>query len=136
MINYEALIELAGAVFLLYNGTFIKTRYFNYAKGMFALVLLGMLFHIQHYPYNRELFAIGWLGILFIYGLSFINKPIKKLLDFLKLFWVLTVIPRILFRFFHYPYQEELGVISLILMSLALILFFCKEMNARNHLKQ
>lgn len=136
MISYDAFIELAGAVFLLYKGTFIKTRFFNYAKGFFALVLLGALFHIQHWAFNRELYAVGWLGIMFAYGLSFINKPVKKPLDFVKLLWVLAVIPKILLRFFHYPYYTEFGIASMILMSLALILFLWKEMKARNYPKQ
>lgn len=103
---------------------------------MFAIVLIGALFKIQHYPYANELIVIGWLGIMLIYGFSFINKPVKKLLDFLKLAWVLTAIPKIPLRILHYPYYDDLAVISLILMSLALLLFFWKEIKARNYMKQ
>lgn len=123
------IIEVIGFFILLLEGTFIKTRYFRYAKGMFAFVLIGVLFKIQHYPYSNVLITFGWLGILLIYGFSFTKKPIKNALDFLKLLWVIFSVPKIILGIFHYRYVDVFTLLSSVTMLFALILFFFGKKN-------
>lgn len=125
------IIEVIGFFILLLHGTFIMTKYFRYAKGMFAFVIIGALFKIQHYPYSNMFITVGWLGILLIYGFSFTKKPIKNALDFLKLLCVIFSVPKIILDIFHYPYVDIFTVLSSVTILLALIFFFLGKKDKR-----
>ncbi|WP_299897125.1 hypothetical protein [uncultured Aquimarina sp.] len=83
------LIEIPGLFLLLRNGTFIKTRYSRISLGLVALILVGMIFKIMHWSFQNLFTVIGCLGIIFSYLMHFVQKPIKKRLDYLKLIWVI-----------------------------------------------
>jgi len=81
----------SGLVLMITNGTFIKTRYFKIAQGCIAIIIIGALLKILHWTtYANLIFVVGLLGIMTSYILSFIKKPIKKRLDYLKLLWVIV----------------------------------------------
>ena len=82
------LIEIPGMFLLLYNGTFLRTRYSRIAIGLTAVMIMGVLFRIMHWSFQNILLFIGCVGIVFSYVLHFVQKPIKKRLDYLKLTWV------------------------------------------------
>jgi hypothetical protein len=82
--------EFAGFFMLLANGTFLKTKYFRYFIGLFSIVLIAALFKILHWSHSATLLIIGFIGIKIVYFFSFMNKPIKKRLDYLKLAWVIA----------------------------------------------
>ena len=86
------IVEIAGFFMLVLNGTFIKTKYFRILKGLIAFALIGALIKILHwvvYGVNGNMIlTIAFLGIMTTYFFSFLNKPVKKRLDFLKLAWV------------------------------------------------
>ncbi|MES2575249.1 MAG: hypothetical protein V4572_09925 [Bacteroidota bacterium] len=83
--------SLIGLIMLLYNGTFVNTKYFKIVQVIVALVIVGALLRIMHWiPYTDHIIIIGLIGIAISYFLSFLNKPIKKRLDYLKLTWVIT----------------------------------------------
>jgi hypothetical protein len=88
------IVELTGFFMLVMNGTFIKTKYFRILKGIVAVVFIGALIKILHWEFygitGNMILLIAFLGIMATYFFSFLNKPIKKRLDFLKLVWVLT----------------------------------------------
>ncbi len=80
-----------GFIMLLINGTFIKTKYFRIAQGLFAFVVIGALLKILHWTsYSDLIIIVGVIGIALVYFFSFYKKPIKKRLDYLKLVWVLA----------------------------------------------
>ena len=121
MINYGIWgAELAGFFMLLANGTFIKSKYFRYAKGIFALVILGALFRILHWDYSAYLIMAGFLGIMICYVLHFIKKPVKKLLDYYKLAFVLIHYPMAVLRYLHVIGDDYL-IMSSAIMWLAII---------------
>lgn len=88
------IVEIAGFFMLLMNGTFIKTKYFRILKGIVAIILIGTLVKILHWEFygiNGDLIlAISFLGVMTTYFFSFLNKPFRKRLDYLKLAWVLS----------------------------------------------
>lgn len=116
-------IELFGMFFLLYMGTFIKTKYFRYSKLLFALLLVGALFKITNWFNSDLFFIVGFLGILVMYVLSFIQKPFKNRLDYLKLAWITISIPYKLLIFFHLV-GRDYGIITQIIMFFALLEYF------------
>ncbi|CAL2081464.1 conserved membrane protein of unknown function [Tenacibaculum sp. 190524A02b] len=79
-----------GIIMLLSNGTFIKTKYFKISQGVFSLVIIGALFKIMHWTiYANHIIVTGLVVIMILYILSFLEKTIKKRLDYLKLIWVI-----------------------------------------------
>ncbi len=59
-----------------------------------SIVIICASFKILHWKFQgldiNLLITAGLLGIVITYFISFLNKPIKKRLDFLKLAWVLA----------------------------------------------
>ncbi|WP_299315995.1 hypothetical protein [uncultured Aquimarina sp.] len=101
-----------GFFMLLSNGTFIKTKYFKIAQGIFAIVIIGVLLKIMHWTaYANHIIVVGLIGIATSYLLSFLKKPIKKRLDYLKLIWVITSYSCGILAFLHLIKREyaELG---------------------------
>lgn len=90
MYSYGFIIGLAsGLIMLLINGTLIKTRYFKFILVLMGSVLIGVLLFLFSSLYGRVFILIGMIGIQIIYFASFLNKPTKKILDYLKVIWVL-----------------------------------------------
>lgn len=79
---------LSGFLLLLMNGTFIKTKYYNYTFIFISMLLLGLLLKINHWPLSNLLIITAYIGIVTFYTISFFKKTIKKRLDILKLVWV------------------------------------------------
>ncbi|WP_025665641.1 GldL-related protein [Aquimarina megaterium] len=114
------LIEVPGMFLLLSNGTFLKTRYSRIAMGLTALMIIGVLFKIMHWSFQNILLLIGCIGIVFSYLLHFVQKPIKKRLDYLKLAWVIVkYIGAILFL--SHVIGKEYQILTTVLMILALM---------------
>jgi len=80
---------LAGLFLLVKNGTFQKTKYFKIAQVISAVVIIGALFKIQHWPFANGIVIIGLTGIAITYFVSFLKKPVKQRLDYLKITWVI-----------------------------------------------
>ncbi|AXP82930.1 hypothetical protein CJ739_3871 [Mariniflexile rhizosphaerae] len=118
--------EFIGFLMLLFNGTFIKTRYFKIAKLFIAIILIAALLRILHWEYNRLIMTVGFIGIVITYTLSFLNKPIKKRLDFLKLFWVFAAYTNGLLTYLHII-SDEYQIISSAIMWLAIIDYMKNE---------
>ena len=112
--------ELAGFFMLLINGTFIKTKYFRILKGVIAIIIIGALFKIMHWEYNSLILITGFIGIILTYFFSFINKPIKKRLDYLKLAWVIVAYTNGILTYLHII-GDEYQILSSSLMWLAII---------------
>jgi len=122
--------EFVGFLMLLFNGTFIKTRYFKITKGFIAIILIAALLKILHWENNGLIMTIGFIGIVITYTLSFINKPIKKRLDFLKLFWVFAAYTNSLLTYLHII-SDEYQIISSAIMWLAIIDYMKTEREKR-----
>lgn len=122
--------ELAGFFMLLLNGTFIKTKYFRILKGVIAIIIIGALFKIMHWEYNSLIMIIGFIGIILTYFFSFLNKPIKNRLDYLKLFWVIVAYTNGILTYLH-VIGDEYQILSSSLMWLAIIDYMKTERGKR-----
>ncbi|MFY0604881.1 MAG: hypothetical protein JXQ93_13155 [Flavobacteriaceae bacterium] len=112
--------EIFGFFMLLLNGTFIKTKYFRILKGVIAIIIIGTLFKIMHWEYDRPIMIMGLAGIMITYLFSFLSKPIKRRLDFLKLAWVIVAYTNGILTYLHIV-GEEYQILSSALMWLVII---------------
>ena len=85
-----SLVNLLGLIMLIRNSSLTKTIYFRFISFLIAIVIVGAMFKIMHWPGSAIMLTIGLLGIPSVYAFRFINKPIKRQLDIMKLVWVLT----------------------------------------------
>ncbi len=121
-----AISEFAGFLMLVRNGTFIRTKYFRIFKGVLAIIIIGALAKILHWQHNNLIMVIGFVSAVLVYFLSFINKPIKKRLDYLKLLWVIVAYAGALLKYLHIigiDYQ----IMSSAIMWLAIIDYMKRE---------
>ncbi|GAA3561424.1 GldL-related protein [Snuella lapsa] len=125
-----AISEFSGFIMLIRNGTFIRTKYFRVFKGVFAIILIGALFKILHYPYGNEIIVVGFAFAVLIYFFSFLNKPIRKRLDYLKLFWVVVAYTGGILRFLHII-NDDYQILSSAIMWLAIIDYMKMERQKR-----
>lgn len=102
------IVQLAGMYLLIKSGTFIKTRFSKYARIGIAFILTGVLFKVLHY-YGSEIAIItGCAVILGFYTWSFIDKPLKKVLDWLKLLFAFVTLTTYISSVFHYTWGDYL----------------------------
>ena len=114
---------ILGFILLIVNGTFIKTKYFKIAQGVIAVIIIGALLKILHWTSYANLIIIGGLiGIIILYFLSFLKKPIKKRLDYIKLIWVIVSYTLGILSFLHLI-KRDLTEISNYILWLAVIDF-------------
>ncbi|WP_271784604.1 hypothetical protein [Aquimarina algiphila] len=114
--------ETVGFFMLLFNGTFIKTRYFKMVLGVMAVLLLGTVITIMHWPFHKPIIVGCFVSILIIYILSFFKKPIYKRLDYLKLGWVIVWYTGAILDYLHII-NDDYRVLTTVLMILAILDF-------------
>ena len=84
-----------------------------------SVTLIGILFKILHYAFAAELLVIGVIGIVIFYGISFYQKQQKTLLDYAKVFLLISFLAHYLFRILHLQF----GYVFTYIFQGALILF-------------
>ena len=119
---------ILGFILLIVNGTFIKTKYFKIVQGLIALIIIGALLKILHWTSVADnIIIVSLIGIVFVYTLSFMKKPIKKRLDYLKLFWVIVSYTLGILSFLHLV-RRDLTEVSNYILWLAVIDFAVSEL--------
>ncbi len=116
-----AISQFAGLYLLISSGTFKKTRYYRFARIGIAIILIGELLKLLHYSGSEITVIAGYAFILGCYTISFINKPYKKLLDWLKLIYALMAVTITIGKFLHHSianYPQAYFIIMLIMVIL------------------
>jgi hypothetical protein len=75
-------------------------------KFSVGILLLFALLKILHLQYSIFFLVAGSVGIIAAYTLSFLKKPGKTVLDYLKLIWVLAVFIITPLRLTHYIRED------------------------------
>lgn len=70
-------------------GAFSKSRWKNLQFLFAAFFLAGILARIRHWEGGTQLLIAAWVGLVLLYIAWFISKPVRKLPDVLKVFWVM-----------------------------------------------
>lgn len=114
---------------------FISKKNINlFLRFSIAVIILGILFKIFHLQFAFILFIVGALGIIVFYSLRFLQKQPKKLLDYSKLFLVVTFLIHYVLRVFHYSFNTIFSLLFQIALVVFIILsirdvFFVKHEN-------
>ncbi|MCT4639418.1 MAG: hypothetical protein N4A72_17065 [Bacteroidales bacterium] len=83
--------SILGLFLIIFNGTFIKTKYFNIVKWCIGIILFGYILVILHWTiFAKYIIYAGFAGVITSYSISFAKKRIRERLDYLKLIWVIT----------------------------------------------
>jgi hypothetical protein len=80
VIGYD-IVRLWGTCYLLYKGSFIKSKWW---KGMYValpILFIGIIFKILFWPYGITLTIIGMSICCLLYSFHFFQKEQKKLYD-------------------------------------------------------
>jgi hypothetical protein len=88
-------------IMMLLNGTFMNTRYFYVAKVGLGILVLGILFKVMHLTGADQILAFSVLVLFLSYGIHFVLKRPKTLLDFFKVLTMLSFVVPIPLILFH-----------------------------------
>ncbi len=82
---------ICGLILLAVNGSFILSKFFDIAKGLLLIIMLGLFLRLNHWTsYANAVMVTGIASILVCYLIHFLKKDKKKRLDLLKLIWVIV----------------------------------------------
>lgn len=124
--NILTFINIVGAIFLIREGTFIKTKYFKYSSFFISLCLIGILLKITHWGFGNELITISSILILTFYTKHFSEKPLKYRIDYLKLSWGIMAILIYISTIYHL-FSRELRIIPPLIMFFIVLEYFRTE---------
>jgi len=80
-----ALAEIIALIIMLANGTFSDRKYFNLAYALIGATLVGAMFKVLHYQGADQLLTFCPAALVILYVIHFATKPVKGVLDILKL---------------------------------------------------
>ncbi|WP_320053620.1 hypothetical protein [uncultured Acetobacteroides sp.] len=81
--------QVVGLILIVINGSFVTNRKMIRIMGVFALLpIIGYFVQWYSRPHGISLQLLGLLLILILYAKTFLDKPTKEVLDYLKLIWV------------------------------------------------
>ena len=119
--------QLAGITLLLAESKIYNTKYFIFLFIGIIIFMVGLHFKILHWPYGNTILVFSILFIFITYGVRFLNKKQKNLLDFTKFLWILPAGAALIFRFSHWLYSDLLSYISSAIIWAGLIFILYKE---------
>ncbi len=123
----DAAFWFAGVSLLLKNGKFIYSKYARYVSFSIGLFIIAILFKILHLVGADILLVAFPVAVTLIYVLWFITKPVKQILDVLKLLWVPVFMASVIVKMLHYPYAIELYIAHMALFVAMLSIFISKN---------
>lgn len=113
--------QLAGIYLLVQSGTFKKTRYYRLARIGIAIIIISVLLKVLHYSGSHLALIIGYAVILLCYSMSFFNKPYKKLLDWLKLIYAVTLVIHTMSSTLHFGLSDYFQFYAIIMLIMVII---------------
>jgi hypothetical protein len=116
--------QVVGLILIVVNGSFITNRKTVRIMGIFAILpVLGYFLQWYSRPSGIFLQLLGLLLILTLYAKSFLHKPTKEVLDYLKLIWISSKIATSFLTTILYSAAIITGHLSNILFYTMLIYF-------------
>jgi hypothetical protein len=88
-------------IMMLLNWSFMESRYFSFAKVGLGVLVLGVFFNVLHLTGADQILALAILLLSLSYGIHFMLKRPKTLLDFFKFLTMLAFVVPIPLVLFH-----------------------------------
>jgi hypothetical protein len=132
--GFLIIAENLGLIMMLVNGTFMHTRYFQIAKALVCVIVLGALFKILHYAGADQLLLFPFPILWLLYVIHFISKKTKNFLDILKVIMLLAVLlpqPLVILHMISYETKIVLFIISDILFWITFTYFIVSGYNRK-----
>jgi hypothetical protein len=128
--RFDILIEtgaglflLTGVYLLIKNGDYLKTREFRLNGIGIAIIIIGAMFKIMHWPWVGIVLGIGYLSIIAFYLIYLIKKEKTNWMNWLKLSFITVLFTGKYFETFHFPYNEELSFLAILILGVLVIKF-------------
>jgi hypothetical protein len=115
---------------MFFIGSFKYTAWCRIGYFGFATLIIGMLFTLQHWPNGRILIVTGCSIIGIVYFIHFIKKQAKRVLDWGKVLYVITLMITITFRMLHYEFNEELSWVLFVTGIILIVTFYFHELKS------
>ena len=128
-----------GVIMMLVNGTFMNSRYFQLAKALVCVIVLGALFKILHYAGADQLLLYPFPVLWVLYVVHFISKKPKTILDVLKVIMLLALLlpwPLVALHMISYETKIFLLIISETLFWVTFIYFIVFGYNLKIFFKK
>ncbi len=113
--------------------TLSKQKVRLFLRLSMSVTLIGILFKILHYAFAAELLVIGVIGIALFYGITFYQNQHKTVLDYAKVFLLVSFLTHYLFRIFHLQFGHIFTFIfqgALLLFIIAYVMDVLSDSNA------
>jgi hypothetical protein len=114
------LFMLSGVYLLVINGDFVKTREFRLCRLGVSFILLAVMVKIMHWSYYEYLLTAGFLSIVLFYLIYLVKHKKKSFISLLKLLFVITILAGRYLKMIHFPFSDELILVSVVLLSIVL----------------
>lgn len=132
--RHTSLLDLAfmvitlGGLLVIYLSGSLKRSWINIPVIIgIVIILTGVVFRIQLWPASAIIFFSGVTVTGIFYLLHFILKPVKLLLDYLKVSWMILRLASIGLVFINGPYSMILTHISNLLLLAIICLYLYQD---------
>ncbi len=129
----SGLFVLTGGYLIVKTGRFIKTSYFRFLGIGVSVLIIGAVFKIMHWLYVPLILAFGYAWIIILYLIYQIQNKNRKWLDWIKLVCLTMLLVSKYFLTMHWPYQDELYIVSVLLL-VVLVIEYIKRTASRTAL--
>lgn len=116
----------AGFLILRYSG-FLKSKKFKYVKLAIGIIIIGSMLKIMHWPFSAQVLLLGYLAVFVSYLIYKIRHEKLDWMSWIKLIFLLIFLGGRYFSITHWPYHQELSIISVFL--LGVIVFHTIRLN-------
>lgn len=118
-----SVVMLAGLWIMISDSRLRRSWFFIPVIIGALLVVAGLAFMMQHWPSSGILMLSGAAAISLFYTIYFFTKKEKKLLDIMKLAWLLTRMGGAVLVLFHLPFGRLAINISDIFLLITIFLY-------------
>lgn len=118
-----SVVMLAGLWIMISDSRLRRSWFFIPVIIGALLVVAGLAFTMQHWPGSGILMLAGIAAISLFYIIYFFTKKEKKVLDFMKLAWLLTRMGGAVLVFFHLPFGRLAINISDIMLLITIFIY-------------
>lgn len=123
--TYSIVLIINGVIvfsWLFRRSLYIHTKYYKSIRLCYASVIVYALFKIMHWPYQEMLLALA-AAFAFIPYLIFSYQRRKVSYTLVLRLAIIGLITAVLLKFLHYPYVDEINIISGLIINLYALIY-------------
>jgi len=118
---------MTGIYLLIKNGEFIKSDAFRFTGIGISVILVGAMFKVMLWPGAGIMLALGFLSFVGFYLYYMLRYKHTTWVNFLKLFFLLSMAIGRLLQMSRFPYSENISIIGVGILVILLIDFIVNK---------